>query len=48
VSKKNLYELPDELSHKFHSLRQSSIDEELFYVVSGFEAMKDPVILKTR
>jgi F-type H+-transporting ATPase subunit gamma len=40
-AEKNIDELLDELSHKFHSLRQSSIDEELFDVVSGFEAMKD-------
>jgi len=31
----------DALNHKFHSLRQSTIDEELFDVVSGFEALKD-------
>jgi F-type H+-transporting ATPase subunit gamma len=37
-AEKNIDELLDELSHKFHSLRQSSIDEELFDVVSGFEA----------
>jgi F-type H+-transporting ATPase subunit gamma len=40
-AEKNIDELLDELSHKFHSLRQSSIDEELFDVVSGFEVMKD-------
>ncbi|MBN1768289.1 MAG: F0F1 ATP synthase subunit gamma [Prolixibacteraceae bacterium] len=40
-AEKNIDELLDELSHKFHSLRQSSIDEELFDVVSGFEAIKD-------
>ncbi len=39
-AEKNIDELLDELSHKFHSLRQSSIDEELFDVVSGFEVMK--------
>jgi F-type H+-transporting ATPase subunit gamma len=36
---KNIGELLDSLSHKFHRLRQSSIDEELFDVVSGFEAL---------
>lgn len=40
-AEKNIDELLDDLSHKFHSLRQSSIDEELFDVVSGFEVMKD-------
>jgi len=39
-AEKNIDELLDELSHKFHSLRQSTIDEELFDVVSGFEALK--------
>ena len=36
---KNIGNLLDSLSHKFHRLRQSSIDEELFDVVSGFEAL---------
>jgi len=40
-AEKNIDELLDDLSHKFHRLRQSSIDEELFDVVSGFEALKD-------
>ena len=40
-AEKNIDELLVELSHKFHSQRQSSIDEELFDVVSGFEAMKN-------
>ena len=40
-AEKNINELLDELSRKFHSLRQSSIDEELFDVVSGFEVLKD-------
>ena len=39
-AEKNIGELLDGLSHKYHQLRQSSIDEELFDVVSGFEAMK--------
>ncbi len=39
-AEKNIGELQDELSHDFHRLRQSSIDEELFDVVSGFEALK--------
>jgi F-type H+-transporting ATPase subunit gamma len=39
-AEKNIDELLDELSNTFHSLRQSSIDEELFDVVSGFEALK--------
>jgi len=30
----------DTLHNQYHRLRQSSIDEELFDVVSGFEALK--------
>ncbi len=37
---KNIGELLNGLGKKFHHLRQSSIDEELFDVVSGFEALK--------
>ncbi|HEY5498781.1 MAG TPA: F0F1 ATP synthase subunit gamma [Bacteroidales bacterium] len=40
-AEKNIDELLDDLNQKFHSLRQSSIDEELFDVVSGFEALKE-------
>jgi F-type H+-transporting ATPase subunit gamma len=29
----------EDLNRTFHRLRQSSIDEELFDVVSGFEAL---------
>jgi F-type H+-transporting ATPase subunit gamma len=36
---KNIDELLENLNGKFHRLRQSSIDEELFDVVSGFEAL---------
>ncbi len=39
-AEKNIDELQDELSAKYHQLRQSSIDEELFDVISGFEALK--------
>jgi len=39
-AEKNIDELLQELQHKFHRLRQSSIDEELFDVVAGFEALK--------
>ena len=38
---KNIDELLDDLNGNFHRLRQSSIDEELFDVVSGFEALND-------
>ncbi|MDO9632555.1 MAG: F0F1 ATP synthase subunit gamma [Humidesulfovibrio sp.] len=36
---KNIQELLEELSGTFHRLRQNGIDEELFDVVSGFEAL---------
>lgn len=36
---KNIEELLEELRGTFHSLRQSGIDEELFDVISGFEAL---------
>ncbi|MFE8072545.1 F0F1 ATP synthase subunit gamma [Marinobacteraceae bacterium S3BR75-40.1] len=35
----NINERLDELNHDYHRLRQSLIDEELFDVVSGFEAL---------
>ncbi|MDO9104949.1 MAG: F0F1 ATP synthase subunit gamma [Methylovulum sp.] len=38
---KNINELLDDLNGKFHRLRQSAIDEELFDVVSGFEALSN-------
>jgi F-type H+-transporting ATPase subunit gamma len=37
---KNIDKLLENLNRTFHRLRQSSIDEELFDVVSGFEALK--------
>jgi F-type H+-transporting ATPase subunit gamma len=37
---KNIDELLVDLNSKFHRLRQSGIDEELFDVVSGFEALR--------
>jgi F-type H+-transporting ATPase subunit gamma len=36
---KNINELVEELHGNFYQLRQSSIDEELFDVISGFEAL---------
>lgn len=40
-AEKNISDLQDDLNKKYHRLRQSSIDEELFDVVAGFEAMND-------
>jgi F-type H+-transporting ATPase subunit gamma len=36
---KNINDLLEELHSSFHQLRQSGIDEELFDVISGFEAL---------
>lgn len=36
---KNINELLEDLNRSYHRLRQSDIDEELFDVVSGFEAL---------
>ena len=38
-AEKNIDELLEDLNRRFHQLRQRSIDEELFDVVSGFEAL---------
>jgi F-type H+-transporting ATPase subunit gamma len=39
-AERNIKDLLEELNRKYHRLRQSSIDEELFDVVSGFEALR--------
>jgi len=39
---KNIDELLENLHRTFHRLRQSGIDEELFDVISGFEALSGP------
>lgn len=39
-AEKSIEELLEDLGFEFHRLRQSSIDEELFDVVSGFETMR--------
>lgn len=39
-AEKNINELLEDLKRTFHRLRQSSIDEELFDVISGFEALR--------
>jgi len=36
---KNIKDILEDLTLKFHRARQESIDEELFDVVSGFEAL---------
>ena len=39
-AEKNIGDLLEGLTKKYHRLRQSSIDEELFDVVAGFEALR--------
>lgn len=38
-AEKNISELLEDLNQTFHRLRQSTIDEEMFDVISGFEAL---------
>jgi F-type H+-transporting ATPase subunit gamma len=38
-AEKNIDELLEDLNRAYHRLRQSSIDEELFDVISGSEAL---------
>lgn len=38
-AEKNIDELLEELNHSYHRLRQSTIDEELFDVISGSDAL---------
>jgi len=40
-AEKNIDELLDDLNRTFHRLRQGGIDEELFDVISGFEALSE-------
>jgi len=40
---KNIEELLENLRSTFHRLRQGNIDEELFDVVSGFEALSKDI-----
>jgi F-type H+-transporting ATPase subunit gamma len=40
---RNIGELLENLKRTFHRLRQSGIDEELFDVISGFEALTGPL-----
>ena len=41
-AEKNIDELLEDLRGTFHRLRQSGIDEELFDVIAGFEALVEP------
>jgi len=46
-AEKSIEELLKDLGYEFHRLRQSSIDEELFDVVSGFETIKKDVLKRS-
>jgi F-type H+-transporting ATPase subunit gamma len=41
-AEKNIKQILEDLNLEFHRVRQESIDEELFDVVSGFEALAKP------
>jgi F-type H+-transporting ATPase subunit gamma len=45
-AEKNIGELLEELSRNYHRERQSGIDEELFDLIAGFEALAAPVKAK--
>jgi F-type H+-transporting ATPase subunit gamma len=38
-AEKNIEDMLDEMNRRFHRIRQESIDEELFEVISGYDAM---------
>lgn len=41
-AEKNIGDILEDLNRSFHRIRQESIDEELFDVISGFEALTKP------
>jgi F-type H+-transporting ATPase subunit gamma len=41
-AEKNIEDILEDLNRSFHRIRQESIDEELFDVISGFEALTKP------
>jgi F-type H+-transporting ATPase subunit gamma len=47
-AEKNIHELQDDMNRNFDRLRQSGIDEELFDVISGFEALNRKSIIVKR
>jgi F-type H+-transporting ATPase subunit gamma len=38
-AEKNIEDMLDEMNRRFHRIRQESIDEELFEVISGYDAL---------
>ena len=45
-AEKNIGEISDDLNQSYNRLRQSSIDEELFDIMAGFEALKKEILKK--
>lgn len=43
---KNIDEMLDDLNQSYNCLRQSTIDEELFDVIAGFEALNKSETIK--
>lgn len=45
-AEKNIGEISEDLNQSYNQLRQSTIDEELFDIVAGFEALKKEILKK--
>jgi F0F1-type ATP synthase, gamma subunit len=43
-AEKNIDEILDDLKQSYNRIRQATIDEELFDVIAGFEALKDKLL----
>ena len=46
-AEKNIDSMLDDLNRKFHRLRQEAIDEELFDVIAGFEALNKKQLIRS-
>ena len=47
-AEKNIDDILEELNRTFHRIRQETIDEELFYVISGYEALSQAAHKRSR
>ena len=45
-AEKNIGVISDDLNQSYNRLRQSNIDEELFDIMAGFEALKKEILKK--
>jgi len=43
-AEKNIVDMLEEMRGRYHRIRQETIDEELFEVISGFEGVSDEMI----